>query len=234
MTLTNLQNMEEPILDGGIGELVDSQVAEGIIYNLSDAQLIMGAQEGNHQYFTVFWNRYNGLMYGVAYNITRSPEVAEDVLQEAALKFYITLDSIMEPKKAAQFLGSIVRHKAIDNLRGKDVRDKYIMQEGDYNQGESESNPLDDVLAMELNRLLELAIEELPPKTKGIFLEYYQAGKRIKDIAHTRGISSGTVKPTLKNARDALGKYLIDNGYTLQDINEMNPGCLKSLFYQIM
>ncbi len=94
--------------------LVDSQTT---------ASLVGRAQKGDDEAFTVLVRHFLRPAYAIALGIVRRAADAEDVAQDACVAAYEKIDSCREPERFASWLFQIVRHRALNWLDQRRLRD---------------------------------------------------------------------------------------------------------------
>lgn len=139
--------------------------------------------------------------------------VAEEIVQEALLVAYRTLDRLEHPGRVASWLSSITYRRAVDYLRTPRARRAHT--------GESElreipadaaERPDDRAQARERRDLLERGIRQLPPPLPAVIRLHYWLGCTVDEIATTLDVRPGTVKSYLYRARRRLHELLADKG----------------------
>jgi RNA polymerase sigma factor (sigma-70 family) len=137
-----------------------------------------------------------------AERITGCRSQAEDIVQDAFLKLIGTTitDSI---RSQASYLTTVVRNLAIDHYRKKCMELRLLATE-EEGQGVSEpeaTSPESINLHRQILQTIDVALSELPERTRYAFEMHRIHGFSQKDIATTLGVS-----PTLVNfmIRDAL------------------------------
>ena len=83
----------------------------------SDADVIARARKGDHDAFRVLVERYQERAYGLALRVLRDQEWAEDVVQEAFLKVYRSLDRFEGRSSFYTWLYRIVMNLCLDAKR---------------------------------------------------------------------------------------------------------------------
>jgi RNA polymerase sigma-70 factor (ECF subfamily) len=131
---------------------------------------------------------------------------AKDVIQEVFVTLYEKMDELYNDS-IRSFLYKSVRNRVINSIRHQKVRIDYISAFKDYyNKGEWITD--NQVRENELQRLIELEIENLPPKMRKIFELSRRHYLSHKEIADATGVSEGTVKKQLYYAISKLRSKL--------------------------
>lgn len=149
--------------------------------------------------------RYQEPLTRVAYNVLRSHEEAEDVVQEALTKIYLSAHKF-EVKEGASFKSWAYRitfNAAISQyrkLKRKFAGETTLELEHYENLG-YESRVDSKVEAAEL---AEQLLSDLPADLQHVVREYYYADKSYQTIAAESGLTLPTVKMRLYRAKQAL------------------------------
>src|SRR5262245_54179669 len=80
--------------------------------NLDDAELVHRARQGSREAFDELVRRFRRAMLAIACQATGSPELAEDVVQDAFLQAFHALPQLRDPEKFLGWLGVITRSRA--------------------------------------------------------------------------------------------------------------------------
>ena len=169
----------------------------------------------NHQdALGVLYDRYGRLVYSVARNIMGNQGLAEGVTQEVFLRVWRRASTYrFGQSKVSTWLGSITRHRAIDELRRLNVRPKLHealwADEGILQEETGED--LDEITERAIEaRRVRAAIERLPKEQKrALALEFFK-GLTHSEIADLLGEPLGTVKTRIRLAMQKLRKDLLD------------------------
>src|SRR5256885_15757970 len=104
---------------------------------LSDEALINALAEGAEWAMELLYERYNRILYSLAYRTVADHQVAEDLLQDAFLSVWRRATSYSSQSGAVRsWLVSIVHHRTIDYLRS--VRRRSILKEATWEEVEQD------------------------------------------------------------------------------------------------
>jgi RNA polymerase sigma factor (sigma-70 family) len=82
-----------------------------------DQELVARAREGDPDAFGELVRRHRARAIGVAQTLTRDSHMAEDIVQEALVKAFLKLGSLVDERRFAPWLSRIVRNEAYMKLR---------------------------------------------------------------------------------------------------------------------
>jgi RNA polymerase sigma-70 factor, ECF subfamily len=147
------------------------------------------------------FNQYRSLLFAIAYRMLGSVTEAEDIMQEAWIRWQST-ESIVQSPKA--FLSSVVTRLCIDLLRSARVkREQYI---GTWLPEPLITEPAEDCaeLAESLSFAFLMLIECLSPTERAIFLLREVFDYDYEAIAKTVGKSIPNCRQIVRRARHHL------------------------------
>jgi RNA polymerase sigma-70 factor, ECF subfamily len=147
------------------------------------------------------FNQYRALLFAIAYRMLGSVTEAEDIVQEAWIRWQNT-DSIVQSPKA--FLSSVVTRLCIDHLRSARVkREQYA---GTWLPEPLITEPLEDCaeLAESLSFAFLILLECLSPTERAVFLLREVFDYDYEAIAKTVGKSIPNCRQIVRRARHHL------------------------------
>jgi RNA polymerase sigma-70 factor (ECF subfamily) len=162
-------------------------------------------------------------VYRLAMRITRNPDDAEEVTQDALWTAARKIDSFRGESAFGSWLYRITANTAYQKLRGR--RDREVEQDWDtllpqFDEDGRHLEPIEDwsesagelVVQNELREKLQEAVEALPPDYRTAFLFHDVEGLSNPEIAETLGISLPAVKSRVHRSRlflrQKLARYL--------------------------
>lgn len=126
---------------------------------------------------------------------------AEDVVQDAFLGLWRHQHRLADERSATAYLRTSVVNGSRSALRRRrTVRDHLSRQR----EPEPVSDPATAIVASAAAADILDHVRQLPPRAREILVLRYWSELSLREIAHTLGISEGTVKSTLSRALDTL------------------------------
>ena len=140
------------------------------------------------------YEKYNRLMYSIAYKSLRNSYDAEDAVFSSWEKVIKNIDKIgeVDAPETKGFLVVVVKHTIIDMCRKKKKMGEVSLDEVEAVDS--------DVTAHETMEAMEM-IDKLPQKNKEVLILFYCNELSIKEIAATLGLREGSVASRLSRAR---------------------------------
>ncbi|MGH7839868.1 MAG: RNA polymerase sigma-70 factor, partial [Candidatus Binataceae bacterium] len=154
----------------------------------------------------VTFNQYRSLLFSIAYRMLGSVADAEDMLQEAFIRWQAASDNEIHSPKA--FLVTIVSRLCITQLHSARARrEAYVGQWlPEPLLTDQQSDPFDVIRADEsLSMALLILLERLSPLERAVFLLHEVFGFQHTEIAKTLGKNDASCRQILHRARAHVG-----------------------------
>src|SRR5262245_56927435 len=162
----------------------------------------------------VLYDRYAGLVYGLALAALRSADDAQDLTQEIFLSLYRQAESYDPARGAlAGFLATMTRTRAIDRLRARS-RKVRLLRDFQHSEPPAAKPPtaLERISLAQCSERVRGALAQLPGEQRRVLEMAYYRGLSQSEIAADLDASLGTVKSWARRGlfalRDALGDLL--------------------------
>ncbi|MBD3748238.1 MAG: sigma-70 family RNA polymerase sigma factor [Sphingobacteriales bacterium] len=173
---------------------------------LEEAELIAAMQQRKKIGADALYEMYSGSLMGIVSRVISDTEIAQDVLQEALVKIWNSIQQYDASKgRLFTWMVNVTRNLAIDKVRSKDFRNHSKNQDL-----ENHVNTIDElrnsVYKPELLGVKDL-LEKLKPEQKIIVDMIYFKGYTHVEVADELAIPLGTVKTRLRMGIIELRKY---------------------------
>lgn len=182
-----------------------------------DNILINKALEGDQASYEKLMKKYYQLIYNLIFRMISRKEDVEDLTQEAFIKAFNSLQNFDRQFAFSTWLFKIATNNAIDYLRKKKLNtfsiDKEIeSEESDFKFEipDIENKPDRVIMEDQRKKILDEAIESLPPKYKEVIILRHKLDKEYEEIAKELKLPLGTVKAHIFRGRELLNKFLKD------------------------
>ena len=179
---------------------------------LSDEALINAIAEGAEWAMEPLYERYNRVLYSLAYRMVADHQVAEDLLQDAFLSIWRRASSYSPQSGAVRsWLISIVHHRTIDYLRA--VRRRAGLKEVTWEEVELDERTAfpdvwEEALRSVQNAQLRAALRNIPSEQRMVIELAYFQGWTHSEIAEGCEIPLGTVKARMRLGLSRLKRLL--------------------------
>lgn len=185
---------------------------------MDERALVTAIQNGDQQAFAELVHRYEGKIYNLALRLMKSPEEAEEILQETFLAAFRAIHSFRAESGLHTWLYRIATNAALMRLRRQ--RNVASLDELMAQDTEEEPQPLQLVdwqpqpeeaaLTAETRAMLEAALQRLPEAMRVVVLLRDVQGLSTDEVAEVLGLSVPAVKSRLHRGRLALRQQLAD------------------------
>lgn len=165
--------------------------------------LVVRSQGGDAAALDELVRRWNPRIWRYARSFADTDDGAWDIVQDSWMTVVRQLDDLIEATAFPCWLFRIVHRRAIDALRRKQRRRRFL---GRYEEArETQPAPrADDVREEALTR----ALESLTPEQRALIRLYYFEELSLSEIGDVLSIPSGTVKSRLYHCRHALRRRM--------------------------
>lgn len=155
--------------------------------------------------FKALFEKYYTKLYYSSLAIVRDEDDARDIVNDVFAHIWEKHDSF-EDTVNSMYLYTSIRHRSLDHLKKKKVRDNYA---NNYIKNNDEGFQYDDE-EEERIRQIQKVIDKMPEKTKYVLDQCYMEGKRYMEVASDIGISRDGVRKHIVKAlrllREAFSK----------------------------
>jgi RNA polymerase sigma-70 factor, ECF subfamily len=166
----------------------------------SDAELLAAHVAGDRYAFGELFHRHRRQLHRLARLTTRTPEDAEDALQDAMLSAHRGAGSFRHDAAVGSWLHRIVVNACLDRLRRAKAH-RTVPLEDVY--------PVADRSAqVETAIVVQRALSRLPIEQRAAIVAVDMQGYSVADTARLLGIPEGTVKSRCARARVRLAELL--------------------------
>ena len=176
----------------------------------SDPSLLRRIADRDSTALSELYDRYAGSLMALARRILRSPEDAEEVLQEVFLHAWNRAPSYNPDRSSVStWLMLITRSRAIDRLRNRKVVSKTeIAAQKEKTSNHASAKGMSRVLETERRIRVSEELIELPREQRQVLEMAFYQGLTQREIAEKAGIPLGTVKTRTLLAMKKLRKTL--------------------------
>lgn len=187
-----------------------------LLQDLSEAELIRLAANGNGEAFERLMRRHNQLLFRTARSILKDDDAAEDAVQEAYLRAWKSLASFRADSRLSTWLVRIVTNEALGRLRRKaapviPLEAAMVSTDHDIQMALADppvKGPEANVLREQMRALLEARIDLLPEVFRTVFVLRAVEEMPVEDVAQALDIPEATVRTRYFRARSLLREGL--------------------------
>ena len=169
-----------------------------------DDILIGRILKGDRSCFRVLVERYQNLVFTIAFRITGNREEAEEVAQDVFMKVYNGLSGFEGTAKFSSWLYRIAYNTALTKIRNRREGFKNLDDLGPAESGASSSPVLNEVEQVFTRDYLNQAINMLEPEEATVISLFYLSEQSLDEIAEILNIEANAAKVRLHRARKKL------------------------------
>lgn len=176
----------------------------------SDAALVADMLGGSRTAFDGLFLLHSGGVRRVVISILRSPEAADDLVQEVFFDLWRHGDRYAcERGSLSTWLSSIARNRALDVLRTRASDERLVAAVGERTRtAASAPGPLEATIAGERAARLHAALALLPRPQREALILAYGAGLTHPQVAEAMGVPLGTAKGRLRLSKQQIARRL--------------------------
>jgi RNA polymerase sigma-70 factor (ECF subfamily) len=183
--------------------------------NNKEKLLFINFKKGDEVAFKYFFHKYYNQIIGFCIQFIYDKQEAEGIAQEAFLNLWKHRDTVKKVNGISAFLYTFSKSKCLNVLRHKKTKEKYsskTLNEKEKNLNITVLNSMnfDSLTFKELENLIFDSLNELPTKTKEIFIKKRFDKMKNKEIAAEMAISIKTVEAHFAKAIQFLKIKLVD------------------------
>lgn len=145
--------------------------------------------------FKALFEKYYTKLYYSSLAIVRDEDDARDIVNDVFAHIWEKHDSFEDTVNSV-YLYTSIRHRSLDHLKKKKVRDNYA---NNYMKNNDEGFLYDDE-EEERIRQIQKVIDRMPEKTKYVLDQCYMEGKKYMEVASDIGISRDGVRKHIVKA----------------------------------
>ena len=163
-----------------------------------ESDIVKRIKKGDVSAFETLFNIYSESLLDYAVTCVKSPQIAEDIVQEVFVNVWKNKSELNPSLKIKAYLFTAVKNQSLKYFRHKKIE----RQSEDHIASVSEpvKRPDEELGAEEFTAEVQKAVNELPEKRRMIFSMNRYNGLTYTEIAEIQGISINTVKTQMARA----------------------------------
>ncbi|MGQ9837927.1 MAG: sigma-70 family RNA polymerase sigma factor [Cyanobacteriota bacterium] len=167
----------------------------------SDSELIEALKAGQSAALSVLYDRYAGLVYGLALKIMANTVDAEDLTQEVFVTLWRKPSYDVRRGSLSSFLCVLTRSRAIDRLRFKGSKQCFLERWQPILSADTLTPaPFERLSIEERRQVVQEVLKQLPENQRQILELFYYQGLSQAEVSQELGIPLGTVKTCSRQA----------------------------------
>ncbi|MCL1469909.1 sigma-70 family RNA polymerase sigma factor [Argonema antarcticum] len=177
----------------------------------TDAEVFRALKGGESKALGILYDRYASLVYRLALRILANPQEAEDLTQEIFLNLWRSGKYNPDRGSLSSFLTTMTRSRAIDKLRSRGTKLKFLQRWGQMMTAETPSpTPFEVASLSQRSQQVNSALAQLPSSQRQVLEMAYYDGLSQSEIAKKLDTPLGTIKTWSRQGLLNLRKNLKD------------------------
>jgi RNA polymerase sigma-70 factor (ECF subfamily) len=170
---------------------------------LKEQQQLRKIRKGDLDSFESLFHQYYPGLCGYAESLLGKSEVAEEVVQDVFYNIWKNRETLRITRNLQSYLYRSAYNNSMMYLRK--MRREFFLDDGvTADQAADSPDPSQTLLLNEVTELIARTLEELPDRTREIFMMNRQEGLKYREIADKLSISVKTVEANMGKALKAL------------------------------
>jgi RNA polymerase sigma-70 factor (ECF subfamily) len=191
----------------------------------SELDLVERLRSGDGDAFEVIHAAFNTRLFSFLARLSRRRDVAEDLLEEAWLRFVDVAPRLRADTRLGPLLFTIARNLHVSYCRSRALEDsRSVAMAGMWPLGTPPPSPFEYAVAGETGDRLDRALASLSAAAREALLLVAVEGMKPAEAAIVCGISSDAMRQRLSRARAELARQLDgDDGQLLIVLKTVTP-----------
>jgi RNA polymerase sigma-70 factor, ECF subfamily len=176
-----------------------------------EVQWVRAVLRGDQSAYALLVERYQARLFRRAWAMVEDPDLAADLVQEAFIRAYSSLDRA-RPDRFGAWVHRILRNVCLDELRSPRQRTDALPP-----AVAGPDDPAQDLERLELGSALDSALASLGPTLREAFVLKHVEGLSYQEMSELTGVAEGALKMRVKRAREALRQALsaVENDFAM-------------------
>lgn len=174
--------------------------------------LVEELSKGNHEAYRKLFMRYYPKVRYFIFGLIKAEDEADDLAQDVFIKLWTNRASFAEVKTFGSYLYVLARNTTFNYIESRQIRQEGLNRRQVVEEEEA-SSPYEDLVAKDLQLLVDMVVDSMPIQRKTIYRLSREAGLSNAEIAVQLQLSKKTVENhlnlALKELRNALLLYLL-------------------------
>lgn len=169
---------------------------------INEKQLVEELVQGNHDAFRQLFVRYYPKVRYFILGLIKTEAEAEDLTQDVFVKLWTNRQRFSDVKTFGAYLYVLAKNTTFNYIESRQIRQ--IGLEGQPLTEEEQTTPHEDLVAKDLQLLIDMVVDSMPMQRKTVFRLSRHAGLTNDEIAERLQISKKTVENHLNLALKEL------------------------------
>lgn len=165
---------------------------------LSDSALMLKVKSGESHTLGLLYERYKKRLFGFFFQMSKDASLCEDLVQNVFIRVLKYKHTYTEDSNFLSWIFKIARNVYYDHFKAQDK--KRVSNLTEVNHIEGTENVEKDIERTEKIRLLQKAINELPPAKKELIILSKLKELKYKELGEIIGCTEGNARTRVHRA----------------------------------
>ena len=174
----------------------------------SEEELLRLIAKSDGAAFATLFNNYRNKIYSIAYELTESTVIAEEIVQDTFLKVWLRRETLGDVTNFKAYLFTMTRNyvfSALKRIARRQELEMEAVQDNLFYYSDTENK----LLEKQYEVLLKRAVDSLPAKQKQVYILVKEKGDTRNEVAAELQLSAETVKTHLAQAMRTIRAYCL-------------------------
>ncbi|RNI33600.1 RNA polymerase sigma-70 factor [Hanamia caeni] len=179
-----------------------------LVYDLYDMrEYFQRLAKGDASAFETIFELYKRRVFGVALKMLKSETDAEEVVQDVFLSIWLAKRNLGQVNEPEAYLFTITYNTIYSRLK-KASHNQELLNTIIQHLTEIQNTTAETIAARETGKLINEAIQQLPPQQRTVYELSKQEGLKYDEIAELMHLSKNTVRNHLSEAMKTIRTFL--------------------------
>jgi RNA polymerase sigma-70 factor (ECF subfamily) len=179
-----------------------------LVYDLYDMrEYFQRLARGDASAFETIFELYKKRVFGVALKMLKSETDAEEVVQDVFLSIWLAKRNLGQVNEPEAYLFTITYNTIYSRLK-KASHNQELLNTIIQHLTEIQNTTAETIAARETGKLINEAIQQLPPQQRTVYELSKQEGLKYDEIAELMHLSKNTVRNHLSEAMKTIRTFL--------------------------
>ena len=160
-----------------------------------------------HKRFKDVYDEVYPIIFKVVYRIVGHQDIAEDVVQEAFIRYFERMETIPDPDGAKYWLIRVSKNLALNYAKRKG-RERRAYEKAARQPRTPQTSSEVEMMKEQSSEAVQQALEQVPENLRMVLILKEYGNLSYKEIGDILGITEGNVKVRAFRAREKLSEIL--------------------------
>ena len=176
----------------------------------NELDLLARIAEGDQYAFTLLFKSYQQYIFVYGRKLTRSDEMAEEIVQDVFLKLWINREALKSVDNIGAYLNTLTKNHSLNVLR-KLARVAKSDEQVKMRVTELDNSTVQQLNYNETKQMIDEVVAKLPEQQRRVYTYCHIEGMKYEEVAAEMNISARTVQAHMTQALKKIREHLRDH-----------------------